>query len=97
MEGGNLLLSIFVIFTAAKLLAALCARLRIPAIIGELMAGVLLGNYVLGIINTSDHTLMSLAEIGVIFLMFHVGLEIRVKDLFAVGPVAYRQCQCQCR
>lgn len=52
------------------------------------MAGVLLGNYVLGIIDTSNHTLMSFAEIGVIFLMFHVGLEIRVKDLFAVGKTA---------
>jgi Kef-type K+ transport system membrane component KefB len=52
------------------------------------MAGVILGNYVLGIINNSNHVLMSFAEIGVIFLMFHVGLEIRVKDLFAVGRTA---------
>lgn len=54
------------------------------------MAGVLLGSYVLGIIDTSNHTLMSFAEIGVIFLMFHVGLEIRVKDLFAVGKTAVK-------
>ncbi|GAI75237.1 unnamed protein product [marine sediment metagenome] len=52
------------------------------------MAGVLLGNYVLGIIDHSNHVLMSIAEIGVIFLMFHVGLEIRVKDLFTVGRTA---------
>ncbi|GAG06819.1 unnamed protein product, partial [marine sediment metagenome] len=39
------------------------------------MAGVLLGNYVLGIIDYSNQVLMSIAEIGVIFLMFHVGLE----------------------
>jgi len=52
------------------------------------MAGVLLGNYVLGIISTENHVLMSFAEIGVIFLLFHVGLEIRVKDLFAVGRTA---------
>lgn len=59
-----------------------------PAIVGELLAGVLLGNYVLGIISTENHVLMSFAEIGVIFLLFHVGLEIRVKDLFAVGRTA---------
>lgn len=69
-------------------MGAISIRLKMPAIIGELAAGVLLGNYVLGIINTSNHVLMSFAEIGVIFLMFYVGLEIRVKDLFAVGRTA---------
>jgi Kef-type K+ transport system membrane component KefB len=88
MEAGNLLLYFFVIFTSAKILGELFTRLRMPAIVGELMAGVLLGNYVLGIISTENHVLMSFAEIGVIFLLFHVGLEIRVKDLFAVGRTA---------
>jgi Kef-type K+ transport system membrane component KefB len=88
MEAGNLLLYFFVIFTSAKILGELFIRLRMPAIVGELMAGVLLGNYVLGIISTENHVLMSFAEIGVIFLLFHVGLEIRVKDLFAVGRTA---------
>jgi Kef-type K+ transport system membrane component KefB len=62
--------------------------MKVPPIIGELLAGMLLGNYVLGIIDTSNHVLMTFAEIGVIFLMFYVGLEIRVKDLFAVGRTA---------
>ena len=88
MEVGNLLFYFFVIFTSAKILGEICVRLKMPAIIGELMAGVLLGNYVLGIIDNSNHVLMSFAEIGVIFLMFHVGLEIRVKDLFDVGRTA---------
>lgn len=88
MEAGNLLFYFFIIFTSAKILGELFIRLRMPAIVGELLAGVLLGNYVLGIISTENHVLMSFAEIGVIFLMFHVGLEIRVKDLFAVGRTA---------
>jgi len=88
MEAGNLLFYFFIIFTSAKIMGEICVRLRMPPIIGELMAGVLLGNYVLGIIDNSNHVLMSFAEIGVIFLMFHVGLEIRVKDLFAVGRTA---------
>lgn len=88
MEAGNLLLHFFVIFTSAKILGELFIRLRMPAIVGELLAGVLLGNYVLGLISTENHVLMSFAEIGVIFLLFHVGLEIRVKDLFAVGRTA---------
>jgi Kef-type K+ transport system membrane component KefB len=88
VEAGNLLFYFFIIFTSAKILGELFIRLRMPAIVGELLAGVLLGNYVLGIISTDNHVLMSFAEIGVIFLMFHVGLEIRVKDLFAVGRTA---------
>lgn len=88
METGNFLFYFFIIFTSAKVLGGISVRLKMPAIIGELAAGVLLGNYVLGIISTSNHVLMSFAEIGVIFLMFYVGLEIRVKDLFAVGRTA---------
>jgi Kef-type K+ transport system membrane component KefB len=88
MDTGNLLFYFFLIFTSAKLLGEICVRIKIPAIIGELMAGMLLGTYVLGVIDTSNHVLMTFAEIGVIFLMFHVGLEIRVKDLFAVGRTA---------
>jgi len=88
LEEGNLLFYFFIIFASAKILGEICVRLKVPAIIGELMAGVILGNYVLGVINTSNNVLMSFAEIGVIFLVFHVGLEIRVKDLFAVGRTA---------
>ena len=88
MEQGPLLFQIFIIFTAAKLMGELSVRLRMPSIIGEILAGILLGAHMLGVISTSDHTLMSFAEIGVIMLMFHVGLEIRVKDLFAVGRSA---------
>jgi Kef-type K+ transport system membrane component KefB len=88
VEAGNLLFHFFIIFTSAKILGEIFIRLRMPAIVGELLAGVLLGNYVLGVISTENHVLMSFAEIGVIFLLFHVGLEIRVKDLFAVGRTA---------
>jgi len=88
MEVGELLFNFFIIFTTAKILGELSVRLRMPPIIGELAAGVLLGNYVLGVINNTDHVLMSFAELGVVFLMFYVGLEIRVKDLFAVGRTA---------
>ncbi|MEW5900130.1 MAG: cation:proton antiporter [Acidobacteriota bacterium] len=90
MEAGQLLFYFFIIFTSAKILGEACVRLGMPALIGEMAAGVILGDYVLGVISTSDHVLMSFAELGVIFLLFHVGLEIRVKDLFAVGRTAVR-------
>jgi Kef-type K+ transport system membrane component KefB len=88
VESGNLILYIFLIFASAKVMGEIFARLRMPPIVGELIAGMLLGSYVLGIIDHHDEVLMSLAEIGVIFLMFYVGLEIRVKDLFTVGKTA---------
>lgn len=88
MENGNLLFYFFMIFASAKILGEICVRLKMPALIGELTAGIILGSHVLGIIDSSNHVLMSFAEIGVIFLMFHVGLEIRVKDLLAVGRTA---------
>lgn len=85
MESGNLLLSIFVVFVSAKIFGEISVRFKMPPLVGEIIAGMVLGEYVLGIVHTSDHVLMSFAEIGVMFLMFYVGLEIRVKDLFAVG------------
>jgi Kef-type K+ transport system membrane component KefB len=68
MEGGNLLFLIFIIFTSAKIMGELCVRMKMPVIIGEIMAGMLLGTYVLGVIDTSNSVLMSFAEIGVILL-----------------------------
>ncbi len=90
METGNLLLAFFVIYTAAKISGELFTRLKMPAIVGEIAAGVLIGEHVLGIIHTTDHVLMAFAEVGVIFLMFHVGLEIRVRDLFSVGRTSVK-------
>jgi Kef-type K+ transport system membrane component KefB len=90
VEAGNLLFYFFVIFASAKLMGEIAVRLRMPPIVGEIFAGMILGTYVLGVVDTHNEVLMTFAEIGVIFLMFYVGLEIRVKDLFAVGKTAIR-------
>ncbi len=88
MEVGNLLFYFFIIFASAKLMGEIAVRLRMPPLVGEILAGVILGTYVLGVVDIHNEVLMTFAEIGVIFLMFYVGLEIRVKDLFAVGRTA---------
>jgi len=88
LEAGNLLFYFFIIFASTKLMGEIAVRLRMPPIVGEILAGMILGTYVLGIVDTHNEVLMTFAEIGVIFLMFYVGLEIRVKDLFAVGRTA---------
>ncbi len=83
----KLLLELFLIFGGAKLLAEIFERLRQPVVVGEILAGVLLGPSVLGLIRPNE-VLGGLAEIGVIFLLFTVGLETRPRDILQVGWTA---------
>ena len=82
-----LLVELFAIFVAAKLFGEIFERLRLPAVLGEVLAGALLGPYALHLITPSE-TVYSIAELGAIFLLFTVGLEIRPEDLLRVGRKA---------
>jgi Kef-type K+ transport system membrane component KefB len=73
-ESLGILLTLFVMMAAAKVLAEIFERLRQPAIVGEILAGILVGPSVLNWVVPSEIT-NALAEIGVIFLLFTVGLE----------------------
>lgn len=82
-----------IILAAAKLGGDLATRARQPAVLGELIAGVLLGN--LGLIGitglqglATNPTLDALAQVGVIILLFEVGLESTVHDMMQVGVSA---------
>ncbi len=87
-DGGlNLPLSMLVVFGAAKLLAELAEHFRMPGIVGGLLAGVLVGPSCLGLIRYND-LLHALAELGVMFLLFQVGLHIRASELINVGKTA---------
>ncbi|MBZ5600376.1 MAG: cation:proton antiporter [Acidobacteriia bacterium] len=81
------LLELFAIFVAAKVVGEIFERLRLPAVLGEILAGVTLGPYALGWIHSSD-TLRSIAEIGAIFVLFSAGLETSPQDLIRVGRKA---------
>ena len=76
--------TLFVMFVAAKLAAEVFERLKQPAVAGEILAGVMIGPGVLGLVAPSEIT-STLAEIGVIFLLFLVGLETKPADIFRVG------------
>jgi len=84
---GQVLLSLFIVLVAAKLAAELFERLRQPAVVGEIIAGVIIGPAVLNIVQPTD-VLEALAEVGVVFLLFTVGLETRPSDIFKVGGSA---------
>ena len=85
--GAGFLLALFVMLVAAKLMAELFERLRQPAVAGEILAGVLIGPSVLNWVAPTELT-NSLAEIGVIFLLFTVGLETKPSTIFKVGKRA---------
>ena len=75
-------LTLFLILIVARILGELFARLGIPSVLGELFAGILLGSSILGIVEPNE-VLKILAEIGIILLLFEVGLETdfnRLKD-----------------
>ena len=84
---AGLLTDLFVVLLAAKLGDELFRRLRQPTIIGEILAGVLVGPAVLGLVEPGE-VLEVFAELGVVFLLFWVGLETKLSDLREVGPTA---------
>ncbi|MCM3905123.1 MAG: cation:proton antiporter [Pyrinomonadaceae bacterium] len=83
----KILLALFLMLLAAKLAAELFERLRQPAVVGEILAGVIIGPSVLGLVAPSEFVSM-LAEVGVIFLLFTVGLETKPSSIFRVGKSA---------
>jgi Kef-type K+ transport system membrane component KefB len=84
MNSETLLLELFAIFVWAKVFAEVFEQLSLPAVLGEILAGVVLGPYATGLVAPSE-TVSSIAEIGAIFLLFTVGLETRPQELIRVG------------
>ena len=81
------LTDLFLILLAAKLGDELFKRIDQPAIIGEILAGVLVGPAVLGWVEIGE-TVEVFAELGAVFLLFWVGLETKLDDLRDVGRTA---------
>ena len=79
------LVLLIAILVAAKLLGELAERIHQPAVLGELLAGVILGSSVLGIVDPTTEVIHLLAEVGVILLLFQIGLETNLGRLLQVG------------
>ncbi|MEO8128521.1 MAG: cation:proton antiporter [Bryobacteraceae bacterium] len=86
-EAVQMPLAMLIIFGTAKLLAELFEAMGQPGIVGEILAGVLIGPSLLNWVQPND-LLKSLAELGVMFLLFRVGLEVKASDLTRVGGTA---------
>lgn len=87
LNAVHLPLTLLLIFGTAKLFANICERFGQPGVVGEILAGVLLGPSLLGWVRP-DGLLTALAEMGVMFLLFRIGLEIKASDLIRVGKTA---------
>lgn len=78
------LLTLLVIFVWAKLFGELFERLTMPAVLGEILAGIVMGPFALRMVVPST-SVESMAELGAIFLLFAVGLETHPRELLNVG------------
>ena len=83
-DDTRVLLTLFIMLVAAKVMGELFERLRQPAVAGEILAGIIIGPSLLAWATPSEITSI-IAEIGVIFLLFTVGLETKPASIFKVG------------
>jgi Kef-type K+ transport system membrane component KefB len=88
LDVAQFLLSLIAIFVAAKLFGELAERLGQPAVLGELLGGVLIGVSGFRLVDPHDVTIHLLSELGVILLLFVIGLETDLKKLMQVGGSA---------
>lgn len=84
----EILLSLLIMLVFAKILAEIFERLGQPAVVGEILAGILVGPSILGWVKPNE-IIATLAEIGVIFLLFTVGLETKPQAILRVGGRAF--------
>jgi Kef-type K+ transport system membrane component KefB len=86
-DTASILTDLFLVLLAAKLGDEVFKRIGQPAIVGEILGGVLVGPSVLDWVQVSE-VLRVFSELGVVFLLFWVGLETRLSEMKAVGRIA---------
>lgn len=88
MEAYSIFKDLAIIIIFAKVFGILARKLKAPQVVGEIIAGLLIGPSLLGLVHQSDF-IVQMAEIGVVLLMFSAGLETNLKDLLKTGPIAF--------
>lgn len=87
MENFNIFKDLALIILAAEFFGLLAGKCKAPRVVGQIIAGLLIGPAVLGLVGQSEF-LNQMAEIGVVLLMFSAGLETDLKELIRTGPLA---------
>ena len=88
MEAYSVFKDLAIIIIFAKFFGILARKCRAPQVVGEIIAGLLIGPSILGFVQQTDF-LTAMAEVGVVLLMFSAGLETDLKELMKTGPVAF--------
>ena len=92
-HASDILLTLFIVFLAAQIGSEIAQRMKLPGVVGEIAAGCVIGPSALGWIMPDQVAMGTpldvLSEIGVVLLLFSVGLETRLEDLKKVGKVAF--------
>ena len=90
MEHTSALTAIFIAFLAAVVGGEVAMRVKMPSVVGQIFAGVLVGRSVFGWVSTTDSPiLVDLGELGAAFLLFSVGLETPFAKIGKVGKEAF--------
>src|SRR5688572_4847713 len=84
MSVPDVLLDLLIVLVAAKAAAEIAERIGIPAVVGEILAGIAIGPSALDLVGDGE-VLHFLAELGVIVLLLEVGMEMDLRELVAVG------------
>ena len=88
MEAYTVFRDIAIILIAAKAFGILARKVKAPQVVGEIIAGLIIGPSILGLVSQTDF-LSQMAEIGVVIIMFSAGLETDLKELMKTGPIAF--------
>lgn len=84
METYTIFKDLAIILISAKLCGLLAAKLKAPQVVGEIIAGLIIGPSILGLVQQTE-LISGMAEIGVVLLMFFAGLETSLQDLKRTG------------
>lgn len=88
MEAYSVFRDLAIIIIAAKFFGILARKCKAPQVVGEIIAGLLIGPSVLGWVDQTDF-ILKMAEVGVVLLMFSAGLGTDLKELMKTGPIAF--------
>lgn len=93
MENYSIFRDLAIILVTAKYFGIIARRLNAPQVAGEIVAGLVIGPSILGLVQNSDF-IVQIAEIGVLLLMFSAGLTTDLKKLVKTGPIAFLVACC---
>src|SRR5207302_11363624 len=96
MNVSSVLFDILVVLIAAKLAAEVAERVAVPPVVGEILAGIVIGPSVLGLGGSADETLRTLGAVGGIPLLLAGGLAVGLTEFGAVGRGAGSGVWCGC-